>query len=31
VKAAEQLGIKSVHFTSPEDLRNSLQTFGLLA
>lgn len=30
VKAAEELGIQSVHFTSPEDLRVSLKDAGVL-
>ena len=30
IKAAEQLGIESIHFTSPEDLREQLERLGIL-
>lgn len=31
IHAAEQLGIRSIHFTSPEQLRDKLQEHGVLA
>ncbi len=30
IKAAEELGIKSIHFTSPEQLKEELKTLGVL-